>query len=126
MSASFVGLSVQGVHLIEKWNDRVRQRMKEFGMSQRDLAEILGLTPGAVSNYVNGSREPNMEQLASIIRELGVTADWVVLGIKNKAKGPAASRFGVSPYFANLSARDKSKINTAIQILALSSTENEH
>lgn len=100
--------------------------MKEFGMSQRDLAEILGLTPGAVSNYVNGSREPNMEQLASIIRELGVTADWVVLGIKNKAKGPAASRFGVSPYFANLSARDKSKINTAIQILALSSTENEH
>ena len=37
--------------------------LKERGMSQKELAKAAGLTPAAVSRYVNGEREPRLSRL---------------------------------------------------------------
>lgn len=42
-------------------------------MSQKELAGMTGLTPAAVSRYVNGDREPRPITVASIAKALGVT-----------------------------------------------------
>ncbi|WP_345422137.1 helix-turn-helix transcriptional regulator [Halioxenophilus aromaticivorans] len=110
---------------IKNWNDRVRERMKELDLTQKDMAELLGITQGAISNYLNGTREPNMDVLANLIRELGVTADWVVLGIRNKSKAQNFNTVGVSQKFSQLSKADKFKVNNAIEILALN-VDQEH
>lgn len=57
-------------------------KLKEFrtkrGLSQADLAKILGLAPSAVSNWEQGTREPNIENLTKIAIVLDVTVDDLI------------------------------------------------
>lgn len=46
--------------------------LKERGMSQKELAKAAGLTPAAVSRYVNGEREPRALTAAALAEVLGV------------------------------------------------------
>lgn len=46
--------------------------LKEQGMSQKELAKAAGLTPAAVSRYVNGEREPRALTVAALAEVLGV------------------------------------------------------
>ena len=41
-------------------------------MSQKDIAEKLGVSKGAITNWLNGSNSPNMEVLANLCVLLGV------------------------------------------------------
>lgn len=41
-------------------------------MSQKELAKAAGLTPAAVSRYVNGEREPRALTVAALAEVLGV------------------------------------------------------
>jgi transcriptional regulator with XRE-family HTH domain len=111
---------------IENWNDRIRERMNELEVSQQDLGDNLGLSPGRVSHYLNGRREPDFETLALIIRELGLTADWVILGIRNRAKEVRVGSSGLNQDFNKLSPKDKSIINNAIGVLAIASEHDEY
>ena len=46
--------------------------LKERGMSQKELAKAAGLTPAAVSRYVNGEREPRALTVAALAEVLEV------------------------------------------------------
>lgn len=46
--------------------------LKERGKSQKELAKAAGLTPAAVSRYVNGEREPRALTVAALAEVLGV------------------------------------------------------
>ena len=39
----------------------IREGRKRAGLTQQELADKLGITTGAVSNYENGVSEPDME-----------------------------------------------------------------
>lgn len=54
------------------WSDLAKARMKEIGMTQERLAEIVGKTQGGVGHWLNGRREPSVEDIASIMRALGI------------------------------------------------------
>jgi transcriptional regulator with XRE-family HTH domain len=57
-------------------------RLKEFrqkaGISQQELAYIVGLKASAVSNYEQGTREPNIETLAKIAIALDCSVDDLI------------------------------------------------
>ncbi len=55
-----------------KWNDLARSRMKEVGITQERLAEMLGKTQGAIGHWLNGRREPSIEDIAAIMKILGM------------------------------------------------------
>ena len=57
------------------------------GLTQKDLGKILGVSDGAVANYENGKREPNLETVLRLADLFGVTTDWL-LG----REGPAEAR----------------------------------
>lgn len=40
------------------------------GMTQTEFAKALGITPGAVSNWVNGTRKPNRWLVDKVLRKL--------------------------------------------------------
>ena len=46
--------------------ERLREAMAARGMNQKQLAAAAGLTPTAVSHYLNGIRDPRTAALASI------------------------------------------------------------
>ncbi len=45
------------------------------GLSQRDLARLLGITPGAICNWEKGIRGPSDRRLAGIAKKLHVPID---------------------------------------------------
>lgn len=59
------------------WNNLVKARMKEIGMTQNELAEKLGMTQGAIALWLNQKRKPSLEDIANIMRY--VSLDHMVL-----------------------------------------------
>lgn len=54
------------------WNELAKARMKQIGITQDKLAEALGKTQGAIGHWLNGRREPSIEDIASIMKQIGL------------------------------------------------------
>lgn len=54
------------------WNELAKARMKQIGLTQDKLAETLGKTQGAIGHWLNGRREPSIEDIASIMKAIGL------------------------------------------------------
>ena len=65
---------------MNKFKDRLREVLKENGISQRALAKRLFLSQSIVNNYCTGKREPSLDVLMLLCKELDVSADYL-LGI---------------------------------------------
>lgn len=60
--------------------------MKELSISQEKLGEMLGVTQGAIAHWLNGKREPGIENIASIMRALKI--DTISLLADGSVKSP--------------------------------------
>lgn len=54
------------------------QYRKENGFTQRELAEKLGITKAAISQYENGTRKPDIVMLKKIAAILNCTTDQLL------------------------------------------------
>ncbi len=54
------------------WNQLAKARMKQIGLTQERLAEALGKTQGAIGHWLNGRREPSIEDIAAMMKVLGL------------------------------------------------------
>lgn len=68
----------------QSWSERLRQRARELGLTDAEVARRLGLGQARYSAYVNGSREPHLELFARICVTLATTPD-VILGVGAEA-----------------------------------------
>ncbi len=59
------------------WTDLVKARIKELGITQEKLAELVEVTPGGMGHWLNKRREPTLEQIAKILK--AVQLDKLVL-----------------------------------------------
>lgn len=62
---------------------RIAESLQKQGMSQRELARLIGVTEAVMSRYVSGDRDPKPEVLANIATALHTTSDYL-LGIENE------------------------------------------
>lgn len=60
--------------------DRIRQLRREARMTQKDLAERMGISASAVGMYEQNRREPSGEVLVKLCRIFNVTTDWLLSG----------------------------------------------
>ena len=49
-------------------------------MTQKELAEAIGVTPQHISAIEQDKRDPSLSSLAKLAEELGVTTDYLVTG----------------------------------------------
>ncbi len=61
----------------------IKRLRKEAGLSQENLAELLGITPAAVSKWENGVTMPDISQIVPLTTIFHVTADEL-LGIDSR------------------------------------------
>jgi SOS-response transcriptional repressor LexA len=72
-------LCVEGINTarnmprMEKWTQRAKARMAEIGVTQEQLAERLGVTQGAIGHWLNERREPKLDMINRIMKELGIS-----------------------------------------------------
>ncbi|MGX8939472.1 helix-turn-helix domain-containing protein [Symbiopectobacterium sp. Eva_TO] len=55
-----------------KWHEIAKARMKALRITQDELAERLGVTKGGISHWLNGRREPRIEDFCKIMAILGL------------------------------------------------------
>lgn len=58
--------------------NRIEQATKTNGTSE--LAELLGVEPGAVSNWKKGRNRPNYEAIFSICKSQKINLHWLLTG----------------------------------------------
>ena len=66
--------------VVDMLGARIAALRRESGWSQAELAERLRVSPSAMGMYEQGRREPPVEVLVSLARELGVTIDFLLTG----------------------------------------------
>ena len=63
------------------WNNtfavRLTNALEASGMTQKQLADLTGMTQVSVSRYINGDRIPRASVAAKIADVLGVTCDYL-------------------------------------------------
>ena len=62
---------------MEPFGERIRRMRKERGMSQTDLAELVGVSQSNISAYEGGRQEPKMGQLILLAKTFGTSLDYV-------------------------------------------------
>ena len=60
--------------------DVLRLKMYESGLTQRSLAELIGVSPSRLSDYMSGKCEPTLKIAREICRKLDIDAS-IVLGV---------------------------------------------
>ena len=63
---------MRNIYSMKKWNELAKARMKETGLTQDKLAERLGVTQGAIGHWLNERREPTLEMISRILKEVGL------------------------------------------------------
>ena len=57
---------------------RLKELLNMTGDSQNEMARKSGLTKSAISNYVNGSREPRQDALYLLSKAYNVNPTWLM------------------------------------------------
>jgi len=58
---------------------KIRQRREQLGLSQADLAQLMHIAQGRISEWESGARtQMSLQNLRSMARALGVTADYLI------------------------------------------------
>ena len=85
--------------------NRIKLLRKKKGLNQAQLASAIGLTPSAVSNYEQGTREPNGDTLKAMVEVLETTPDYILWG----KESVASSRPLITP-------EDLEKVQDAVHV----------
>jgi transcriptional regulator with XRE-family HTH domain len=85
----------------ESLGDRIRQARFQLAarrgraVTQTALAASIGVSPGAVSQWENGTTEPTLSIIPKLAQALGVTPGWLAFGESSEAApllNPATDR----------------------------------
>lgn len=60
------------------FGDNLRDILKEYGMTQKDLADESGLSETTISRYIKKQRIPNMKAIVNIANALDLTTDELI------------------------------------------------
>jgi len=56
----------------------IRYEMAERGITQKELAELLGVSPSRISEYMNGKAEPTLKVARLLNQKLDIDADFIL------------------------------------------------
>ena len=94
---------------VDPVGSRIKEARKRCGYTQQELADMLGLKKATICGYETGIREPDINCIRSLARELGVPGDYL-LGIGVNKKSLTAEAFEIARSYDRLNERGRSII----------------
>lgn len=70
----------------QAWRERLKAAVEDSGKSKRKISLEAGLGPGYVHSILSEGKDPTIDNLLAICREIGVSLSFIVYGMK---VGPA-------------------------------------
>ena len=92
---------------------RIATVLQRKGMTQKELAQRIGVTEAVISRYISGDREPKPETLASIATALHTTSDFL-LGIENEEFSHPRIRRMIARNASSMSEQEKKELIDAL------------
>lgn len=71
--------------------DTIRRLRTEKGLTQRELAKLLGISPSTIGMYEQNRREPDLTSIENMSKLFDVTADYL-LGISDIKNNPLKTK----------------------------------
>ena len=72
-------------------SNRLKERREQLGLTQSEVASLLGITPGAVGNYENGVSTPKADILFKVFDALKCDANYLFQDEMNERSQEAAA-----------------------------------
>ncbi|KLU62312.1 antitoxin HipB [Peptococcaceae bacterium CEB3] len=72
---SFNQNEIEEIEIVAKFVNRIVDRRKELGLSQRDLAEMVGIKQAAIARFERAGVVPRMDTFLKIIKPLGLLVE---------------------------------------------------
>lgn len=63
---------------VEKFRERLRECIKKSGMTQREIADKIGVRPATISRYLSGKSLPRIRMLCKFKWIFGVRIEYLV------------------------------------------------
>jgi transcriptional regulator with XRE-family HTH domain len=99
-----------------KLGDKILELCKQKGLTQRDLADRIGITEVSVSRYIHGTRIPNANIIKKMAEVLEVNAGEI-LGEKDKTE-EESEKFDIA-YNTIKEIKDKLTVEEKMKIVRL-------
>lgn len=96
---------------------RIKELRESNGLSRNELAEMLGVTVGAISNYENGVSSPKEPILFKIIETMGCDANYLfqdVVNIPKQKNDVTLAEYELIKKYRDLDDLGKEHINTML------------
>lgn len=77
---------------------RLQRWLDENGKTQRELADDCQLSPGAISQYINGTTDPSIDTLKLLAKTTGLSTDELLFGDEPAIKKARPTKAIASPY----------------------------
>lgn len=71
--------------MIQGLGERLQQKRCDLKLSQKEVANAVGVNPSVISNYENGERTPSVEVLMSLASLFHCSVDYL-LGIEKTSR----------------------------------------
>lgn len=62
---------------------RIKCKLDEFNLKQKDLVELTNLSKNTISNYISGNRIPDTNAIYKISKVLNTSIEWLLTGEKS-------------------------------------------
>lgn len=109
--------------------DIIRELRKDKNIDQKELAKILNVAVGTISNYENEEHEPNLETLNKISDYFNVPIDYLFGKVKFKFKYSIMNKnlynnYSVSDLLNDVLKLPPSDINLVVDYISLLKLKN--
>ncbi len=71
--------------MVQGLGERLQQKRSSIKLSQKEVANAVGVNPSVISNYENGERTPSVEVLMSLASLFHCSVDYL-LGIEKTSR----------------------------------------
>lgn len=95
--------------------DRLRDERMKAGLSQRELARRLGLSPSLISQLESGLSKPSVGTLYAIVTELDVSLDHIIRGEAARGRSSAGPEQETSARLVHPHERDYIDLDSGVR-----------
>lgn len=67
---------------IGDWRSRLEAALTKSGKSMRSVSLGAGMGPGYLHSILKGGKDPTIDNLVAVCREIGVSLSWVLYGLE--------------------------------------------
>lgn len=63
---------------MSKFASRLKELRKKHGLTQKEIAKLIGISQSSYSNWENGNTEPSLENVVRLAKLFGFTTDYLL------------------------------------------------